>query len=103
VFLAEGTGILRLLAEKGRAGVNIRIALGDPESSHAALRGDEDIGDAVPAKIRKALALYQSVAGVENVKIAGDPTVLTRYRGLYPGAMASRRWGLDHFGRKSAI
>ncbi|MGH3273673.1 MAG: helix-turn-helix domain-containing protein, partial [Streptosporangiaceae bacterium] len=65
LFLAEDTGILRLLAEKGRAGVNIRIALGDPESSHAALRGGEDIEDAVPAKIRQALALYQSVAGVE--------------------------------------
>ena len=65
LFLAEDTGILHLLAEKGRAGVNIRIALGDPERSHAALRGGEDIGDAAPAKIRKALALYQSVGGVE--------------------------------------
>ena len=63
LFLAEDTGILRLLAEKGRAGVNIRIALGDPESSHAAQRGDEDIGEAVPAKIRKALALYRSWLG----------------------------------------
>jgi transcriptional regulator with XRE-family HTH domain len=65
LFLAEDTGILRLLAEKGREGVNIRIALRDPESSHAALRRGEDIEDAVPAIIRKALALYQSVAGVE--------------------------------------
>jgi transcriptional regulator with XRE-family HTH domain len=81
LFLAEDTGILRLLAEKGRAGVNIRIALGDPESSHAALRGGEDIGDAVPAKIRKALALYQSVAGVENVEIRLHQTV--QYNSIY--------------------
>ena len=69
LFLAEDRGILRLLAEKGRAGVNIRIALGDPESSHAAQRGEEDVGDAMPAKIRKALTLYRSVAEVENVEI----------------------------------
>lgn len=81
LFLAEDTGILRLLAEKGRAGVNIRIALGDPETSHAALRDDEDIGDAVPAKIRKALALYQSVARVENVEIRLHQTVL--YNSIY--------------------
>ena len=41
LFLAEDRGILRLLAEKGRAGVNIRIAIGDPESSHAAQRDEE--------------------------------------------------------------
>ena len=81
LFLAEDTGILRLLAEKGRAGVNIRITLGDPESSHAVLRGGEDIGDAMPAKIRKALALYRSVAGVENVEIRLHQTVL--YNSIY--------------------
>lgn len=81
LFLAEDTGILRLLAEKGRAGVNIRITLGDPESSHAALRGCEDIGDAGPAKIRKALALYQSVASAENMEIRLHQTVL--YNSIY--------------------
>jgi transcriptional regulator with XRE-family HTH domain len=81
LFLAEDTGILRLLTEKGQAGVNIRIALGDPGSSNAALRGDEDIGGAVPAKIRKALALYQSVAEVENVEIRLHQTVL--YNSIY--------------------
>jgi transcriptional regulator with XRE-family HTH domain len=50
LFLAEDRGILRLLAEKGRAGVNIRIALADPASSYAR-RGKEDIEDAMPAKI----------------------------------------------------
>ena len=81
LFLAEDTGMLRLLAEKGRAGVNIRIALGDPESSRSALRGDENIGDAVPAKIRHALGLYQSVAGVQNVEIRLHQTVL--YNSIY--------------------
>ena len=80
LFLAEDRGILRLLAEKGRAGVNIRIALGDPESSHAAQRG-EDIGDAMSAKIRKALTLYRSVAEPENVEIRLHETVL--YSSIY--------------------
>jgi transcriptional regulator with XRE-family HTH domain len=81
LFLAEDTGTLRLLAEKGRAGVNIKIALRDPEGSHAALRRGEDIEDAAPAIIRKALALYQSVAGVENVQIRLHQTVL--YNSIY--------------------
>ena len=81
LFLAEDRGILRLLAEKGRSDINIRIALGDPESSHAAQRGEEDIGDAMPAKIRKALTLYRSVAGRENVEIRLHRTLL--YNSIY--------------------
>jgi hypothetical protein len=81
LFLAEDREILRLFAEKGRAGVNIRIALGDPESSHAAQRGEEDVGDAVPAKVRKAVTLYRSVAGPENVEIRLHQAVL--YNSIY--------------------
>jgi transcriptional regulator with XRE-family HTH domain len=81
LFLAEDRGILRLIAEKGRAGVNIRIALGDPESPHAARCGEEDIGDAMPAKIRKALTLYRSAAEPENVEIRLHQTVL--YNSIY--------------------
>jgi hypothetical protein len=81
LFLAEDKGILRFLAEKGRAGVNIRIALGDPESSHAVQRGEEDVGDAMPAKIRKALMLYRSVAEPVNVEIRLHETVL--YNSIY--------------------
>jgi hypothetical protein len=81
LFLAEDEGILYVLADKSRAGVNIRIALGDPESSHSAQRGEADIEDAVPAKIRKALALYRPVAEVGNVKIRLHQTVL--YNSIY--------------------
>ena len=81
LFLAEDREILRLFAEKGRAGVNIRIALGDPESSHAPQRGEEDVGDAVPAKVRKAVTLYRSVAEVENVEIRLHQAVL--YNSIY--------------------
>jgi transcriptional regulator with XRE-family HTH domain len=83
LFLAEDKGILHLLAEKGREAVNIRIALGDPEGSHAAERSDEDIGDAdaTPGMIRKALTLWRSIAVVKNVEIRLHQTVL--YNSIY--------------------
>ena len=67
------------LLHKGSA--NIRIALGDSEGSHAAQRGEEDVGDAVPAKVRKAVTLYRSVAEVENVEIRLHQAAL--YNSIY--------------------
>jgi transcriptional regulator with XRE-family HTH domain len=82
LFLAEDTGILRILADKGRAGVTVRIALGDPDGPHAAERGEEEgIGDAMPAKIRNALTLYRSLASVQNIEIRLHRTVL--YNSIY--------------------
>jgi hypothetical protein len=81
LFLAEDRGILRLLAEKGRAGVRIRIALGHPGNSHAAGCREEDPADVEPSKIRKALTLYRSVAGPENVEIRLHQAVL--YSSIY--------------------
>jgi transcriptional regulator with XRE-family HTH domain len=81
LFLAEDRGILRVLAEKGRAGVHIRIVLGDPESSHFGQRGHEEAVETMPAKIRKALALYRSVAEPENVEIRMHRAVL--YNSIY--------------------
>jgi hypothetical protein len=82
LFLAEDKGILRLLSEKGRAGVTIRIALGDPVSPPAAGRGEEEgIGDAAPAKIRSALTLYRPMAELKNVEIRLHRTLL--YNSIY--------------------
>ena len=81
LFLAEDTAILRLLAEKGRAGVRIKIVLRDPESSHFGERGDEDAALTMPGKIRKALGLYGSVAGPRNVEIRLHRAVL--YNSIY--------------------
>jgi transcriptional regulator with XRE-family HTH domain len=82
LFLAEDAGILRILAEKGRAGVTVRIALGDPDGPNVAERGEEEgIGDAMAAKIRNALVLYQSLATVENIEIRLHRTVL--YNSIY--------------------
>ncbi len=82
LFLAEDAGILRILADKGRAGVNVRIALGDPDGPHAAQRGEEEgIGDAMAAKIRNALMLYRPLGTVQNIEIRLHRTVL--YNSIY--------------------
>jgi hypothetical protein len=82
LFLAEDEGVLRILTEKGRAGVTVRIALGEPDSPHVAERGvEEGIGDAMPAKIRNALTLYRPLTMVENVEIRLHQTVL--YNSIY--------------------
>jgi hypothetical protein len=73
LFLAEDAGILRILAEKGRAGVTVRIALGDPDGPHAAERGEEEgIGDAMPAKIRNALMDAGYSAAALTAALAGQ-------------------------------
>ncbi|MGH3221591.1 MAG: XRE family transcriptional regulator [Streptosporangiaceae bacterium] len=82
LFLAEDTGILRILDSKGRSGVTVRIALGDPDGPNIAERGnDEGIGDAMPAKIRNALTLYRPLCAVENIEIRLHRTVL--YNSIY--------------------
>jgi hypothetical protein len=82
LFLAEDAGILGILADKGRAGVTVRIALGDPDGPHIAQRGEEEgIGDAMPAKIRNALTLYRPLATVQNIEIRLHGTVL--YNSIY--------------------
>jgi transcriptional regulator with XRE-family HTH domain len=82
LFLAEDTGILRILADKGRARVTVRIALGDPDGPNVAERGEEEgIGDAMAAKIRNALTLYRPLGAMENIEIRLHRTVL--YNSIY--------------------
>jgi transcriptional regulator with XRE-family HTH domain len=82
LFLAEDAGILQILADKGRAGVAVKIALGDPDGPAVAQRGEEEgIGDSMGAKIRNALALYRPLAAVENVQIRLHRTTL--YNSIY--------------------
>jgi transcriptional regulator with XRE-family HTH domain len=82
LFLAEDAGILRILTDKGRAGVAARIALGDPDGTSIAERGEEEgIGDAMSARIRNALAMYRPLCAVENIEIRLHRTVL--YNSIY--------------------
>lgn len=82
LFLAEDAEILRLLAKKGRAGVTVRIALGNPDRPHAVERGEgKGIGDTTAAKVRNALTLYRPLAAVENIEVRLHHTVL--YNSIY--------------------
>jgi transcriptional regulator with XRE-family HTH domain len=82
LFLAEDAGILRILADKGRVGVSVRIALGDPNSPDVAQRGEEEgIGDAAPAKVRTALTRYRQLREILNIEIRLHRTEL--YNSIY--------------------
>ena len=82
LFLAEDAGIVATLVAKGRNGVTVRIALGDPNSTYVAQRGEEEgIGDAMAAKIRNALTLFGPLTEVGNVEIRLHKAVL--YNSIY--------------------
>ena len=77
LFLAEDEEIPRILAEKARAGVAVRIALGDPDSPQAAKHGADE------AEIRDALAVYLPLGEVDGVELRLHETPL--YASLYRG------------------
>ncbi|RFU36653.1 XRE family transcriptional regulator [Actinomadura logoneensis] len=82
LFLADDSGVHRLLADKARAGVRVRFLLGDPDSAQVAERGeDEGIGDAMAAKVRSVISLYKPLRAVEGVEFRLHSTVL--YNSIY--------------------
>ncbi len=82
LFLAEDSGVQRIFAQKARAGVRVRILLGDPASPEVAQRGhDEGVGEAMAAKIRNALVMYRPLRPIEGAEIRFHRTVL--YNSIY--------------------
>jgi DNA-binding transcriptional regulator YdaS (Cro superfamily) len=82
LFLAEDAIIPRLLRDKARAGVRVRIALGDPAGRHIARRGaEEGIHDILPIRIRNALHLLTPLAAEPGVCLRLHDTVL--YSSIY--------------------
>ncbi|MFI0425235.1 XRE family transcriptional regulator [Spongiactinospora sp. 9N601] len=83
LFLAEDTGLLHLLAPQARAGVHIRILLGDPDSPAVAARGQEEgIGpDVMAARVHNAITLYRPLAAVDGIDLRLHRTTL--YNSLY--------------------
>jgi len=82
LFLAEDVDVLRLLADKARGGVAVRVLLGDPDCPGVAERGvEEGIGDAIPAKIRNAIVLYRPLLRTPGIGIRLHTTVL--YNSIY--------------------
>ena len=82
LFLAEDIGLMHVIGERARAGVSVRILLGDPDSSHVTQRGaEEGIRDILAAKIRHAIVLYRALLDEPNVEIRLHSTTL--YNSLY--------------------
>ncbi len=82
LFLSEDAGIQKMFKEKAKAGVRVRILLGDPDSQVVTDRGeDEGVGDAMAAKIRNALALYRPLRAAGGVEFRFHRTVL--YNSIY--------------------
>jgi hypothetical protein len=60
----------------------VRVLLGDPDSPEVAQRGaEEGIDDAISAKIRNTVVLYQPLSQVDTVEIRLHRTVL--YNSIY--------------------
>jgi transcriptional regulator with XRE-family HTH domain len=83
LFLAEDHATLRILTERAKTGVKIRILLGDPEAPEVATRGtEEEIGaEVMEAWVKNALTLYRSLFDVPGIEIRLHQTVL--YNSLY--------------------
>jgi hypothetical protein len=83
-FLAEQhSRKIELLKQKADDGASIRILLGDPECTQVAMRSqEEDIGDAIAAKIRNVLlAYYRPYANYPGISIRLHATTL--YNSIY--------------------
>lgn len=81
LFLAEDARVVRLLREKSES-VRVRIALGEPDGSNVVERGsEEEIGEAMAAKIRNSLALLDPLLRQQGVELRLHDTVL--YNSIY--------------------
>jgi transcriptional regulator with XRE-family HTH domain len=81
-FMAEDAGMKHLLTSKAKAGVRVRILLGDPDSPFVAERGHtEGIADTMPSKVRSAIAMFRPLGDVDNIQIRLHGTIL--YNSIY--------------------
>lgn len=78
LFLPEENPVaIETLREKAAAGVAVRILLGDPDSPAAELRGEEErLYDAIPGRIRMAIAYYRPLLGKPGIDFRQHATAL---------------------------
>lgn len=73
----ENPEAIELLRAKARSGVRVRIALGDPDSPEARLRGEEErLYEAIPARINMAIAYYRPLFGEPGIEFRMHRTAL---------------------------
>lgn len=84
LFMSEDTQVKKIFAAKAKAGVSVRILLGDPASPQVAQRGaDEGVDDAMAGKIRNALMQYRKLLTDGEVQFRFHQTIL--YNSIYIG------------------
>lgn len=78
LFLPEENPVaIDILRDKAAAGVRVRILLGDPDSPEAELRGREErLFDAIPGRIRMAIAYYRPLLGAVGIDFRQHTTTL---------------------------
>ena len=77
MFMAEDIGLHRLFADRARAGVQVRLLLGDPDSRNVAERGEsEGIDEGMAAKVRNAIVLFGKLLAEPGVELRLHSTVL---------------------------
>jgi lambda repressor-like predicted transcriptional regulator len=82
LHIAEDAVVQKVLADKARSGVRVRILLGEPDSPEVAQRGkDEGVDDMMGARIRNALVLYRALRAIEGAEFRFHSTVL--YNSIY--------------------
>ena len=82
LFLAEDAGAQTILRKKARAGVRVRIALGDVNGAQIAQRGaDEGVDWMMAARITNALLLFKPLTEEPEVSLRLHDTVL--YNSIY--------------------
>jgi transcriptional regulator with XRE-family HTH domain len=83
-FLAEDAELRRILGNKAKSGVRVRILLGDPDSRAVAEQGqDEGIDEAIAGKVRNAIILFRPLLKIDNIEIRLHGTTL--YNSIYRG------------------
>jgi hypothetical protein len=70
LFLPEDNpGSIDIIRRKAESGVQIRLLMADPDSPECVMRGvEERLFDAIPARVRMALAYYSPLVGVPGVE-----------------------------------
>jgi hypothetical protein len=75
-------GVQQIFAERARAGAQVRILLGDPDSPNVAQRGEDEGNDeTLAAKYRTVAVLFCPLLKEGNVEIRSHGTVL--YNSIY--------------------
>lgn len=97
----QAPGWNALLADAAARGVEVRIALGDPDSPNVAARGDEErFGHGIQSRCRLALMHYRPLVAVPGVQVRLHGTTL--YNSLYrvdeQMLVNSHLWGVNAYG-----